>query len=232
MASGSFLAIDYDSASDDPHLSSRVATEFRRANVEPRLKQVLALVPEPNANGWKGIADDITNDVVYFSGCGHGSEMAFPASPLAPVLTPGGYDTAKIRHRIIHLLACSTAIGLGPDLVSNGKADAFIGYAGLFSFPDPTASVDGATFANIFLDCDAQIDYCLTEGGSVSDAIKLTKSYFQHQSDMLLAQNPRVAHCLLVNAGLLRGPLVDSDDDNEFGKSSASFASSLQALSG
>lgn len=225
---GSFLAIDFDASAAFPSDAATAATGFRRSLVERRLQNAfnLARVPLNNPTTWSQVDTALNNQVAYIVCAGDGSEAAFPAPPNSQVFPPDNMATQDLQFRIIHMLACSTAVILGPQLVTTWKAAAFIGYSGLFNFPDPSDSSTLAGFAQTFVNCDAQIDFVLAQGGTVSAAIQAALNQFETQAQVLDPVNPSLANMLRQNATLLCGPTID----NEFGSASASIATSLQQL--
>jgi len=224
-----FLAVDFDNSAAFPSQSATVATEFRRTVVEPSLVQRFKLQRSSlsSPTSWVDIDSVMDSQTVYIVCTGDGSEGVFPASPNSQILPPDSTITTDLQFRIVHILACSTAAVLGPQLVATWKAAAFIGYSGLYTFPDPSTSEAAAGFAQTFLNCDAQIDFALGGGGSVSAAIQAALNEFEAQAKLLDPVNPSLANMLRSNAQLLCGPTVD----NEFGSSSATLALSLQLLS-
>jgi hypothetical protein len=104
--------------------------------------------PQAAAQG----ADDLT--VVYVTGVSHGTSDSFTGDQDVPIFQTGSYGAGTFRGRIVHFLACNTALGLGRDIVSAGGAKAFFGYSGLFTWPDDTSG----QYSGLFFDCDAEID--------------------------------------------------------------------------
>jgi hypothetical protein len=99
-------------------------------------------------------------DVRLLTGSGHGEADVFTGDGRRAVLRIGSYQPAEVAGRIVHLLACSSAASLGADLVSNG-CRAFFGYNTEFAFP--------ADAADIFLECDSEIDRALAEGETAAE---------------------------------------------------------------
>ena len=60
-------------------------------------------------------------------GTGHGSKTSFTGQNEAVILEVGKYNSREVRGKVIKLIACQTAVELGPDLIKNG-ARAFLGY--------------------------------------------------------------------------------------------------------
>lgn len=140
-------------------------------------------------------------DVQFLTGSGHGLIDAFTAFRHERVLEVGQYAAAEAKGKIIHLLSCSTAEALGPDLVSSGAA-AFIGYDVEFMFP-----LDAP---EIFLECDAEIDRTLVEGGTVEDAYDAAVARFEERAEELMAgQQAYLAAMLDYNRSHLCAPTVD-----------------------
>jgi hypothetical protein len=100
-------------------------------------------------------------DVRLLTGSGHGESDRFTGDERRPVLRVGAYEPSEVAGRIVHLLACSAAAPLGEDLVAKGCV-AFFGYATEFAFPADTA--------DLFLECDSEIDRALAEGETAETA--------------------------------------------------------------
>ena len=97
------------------------------------------------------------DDIAYITGSGHGETTAYIRRDDKgnPIIQVGDYQPKEADGKVVHLLACQTADKLGPDFVTNG-CRAYFGYKGNFTFhPD---------FADIFLECDSEIDRAFADG--------------------------------------------------------------------
>jgi hypothetical protein len=99
----------------------------------------------------------------YLVAVGHGDEDTLMGCDDEPLLEIGHYQPAEIAGRIIHVLACHTAMMLGPDLVRNG-ARAFIGYNWFVMVHEE--------IVDEFMECDTAIDQELLGGATVSQAYR------------------------------------------------------------
>lgn len=135
------------------------------------------------------------------SASGHGVETRFTGKDGEAILEIGAYDAAEVRGKIIHLLACLTAVQLGEDVVRKG-CRAFFGYDVIFAFPLDTPE--------IFLACDAQIDRSLVDGRTAGEAFQDAFDAFTLQIEQLLALGqPYLAAMLEYNRDHLCAPTVD-----------------------
>ena len=95
------------------------------------------------------------------TGSGHGNSTYFLGNKDAAILHVDFDHSGEVKGRIVHLLSCRTAQGLGPALVSSGCI-AFIGYDDNFLY-DPR-------YAKAFFECDCEIEFALMKGGTVEQA--------------------------------------------------------------
>ena len=191
-----FLAID---SNYEP--LTQAGSTYREVNVHGVLVSAgLSPVVCNGSQCQKAVIEPLAVDpgVVYVTGVGHGTDAEFQGYHNWEVLAVGDYDPAVVNGKIVHLVSCSCAQELGPDLVSNGCL-AFIGYDASFVF-DPNAS-------RIFFECDAQIDLALARGATASEAIAVTQAYFDTQISK--ATDPNVVGYLRFNKAHLCGPTSD-----------------------
>jgi len=191
-----FVAID----SDYEPLTS-AAADYREKNVHDSLtKAGLTPVVCKGSQCQKAVVEPLAIDpsVVYLTGVGHGTDAAFQGYQNWEVFTVGDYSAAAVAGKIVHLLSCSCATQLGPDLVEHG-CRAFIGYDASFVF-DPNSS-------EVFFECDAQIDLALAGGATVAEAISAALAHFDQQISQ--ATDPQMIAYLRFNRAHLRGPTSD-----------------------
>jgi hypothetical protein len=94
-------------------------------------------------------------NVEYLTGVGHGSYDTFTGDYNNPIFTVGNYSPEECKDKIIHFLSCQTAAILGVDFVKH-DCRAFFGYDIDFVFITKNADV--------FFECDSEIDRALAEG--------------------------------------------------------------------
>lgn len=94
-------------------------------------------------------------DIVYMTGVGHGSYAAYTGDHYNPIFDKGHYRPDEAKNKIVHFLSCQTAAQLGPDFVNNSCL-AYFGYDVNFTF-DPA-------YADIFFQCDSEIDKAFADG--------------------------------------------------------------------
>ena len=198
MMSGLFLAID----SDYEDLS-KAASNYREQNVYGRLrdKGYLAKAILNGSQCQREAVASLATDrsVVYITGTGHGTDTQFAGYQKLDVYSVGNYEPDEVRDKIVHLVSCNCATGLGVDFVKNG-CRAFFGYDAGFVF-DLAAS-------GIFFECDGQIDIALAAGQTVAQADAAARALFQKRADE--ATDPRIAAYLKFNLAHLCSPVVDA----------------------
>ena len=179
--------------------------EYRQSEVYPTLKQAGFTIDAFSGNTARraSIAPQLTAPGVRFiTGSGHGLERRFTGFNGEPILEIGRYDPNESRDKIIHLLACLTAAELGGDLVKNGCV-AFFGYDVVFMFP-----LDAP---DLFLDCDAEIDFALAHGRTAGEAYWGAYDAFTNRMQQLLATGrPYLAAMLEYNRDHLCAPSTDA----------------------
>src|SRR5206468_12894044 len=115
-------------------------------------------------------------NVHYISGLGHGSYDSFTGDFYDPVFSVGNYSSEECAGKIVHFLSCETARTLGPDFAGHGCL-AYFGYDENFSFQPDTADV--------FFDCDAEIDRGVADGLTVERVIQRVRALFdKHVADL------------------------------------------------
>jgi hypothetical protein len=117
--------------------------------------------------------------VVYITGIGHGTPDTFTGDYYDSVFSIGNYSPAESQGKIIHLLSCQTAQKLGTDFVLHG-CKAFFGYDVDFVF--------FMDIANIFFQCDSEIDRAFADGLTASDVYARVINLFNQNIAALRAQ--------------------------------------------
>jgi hypothetical protein len=197
-----------DSTWDD---ATQIASQYRRTFVYPVLDQSGLPVTElkdADANAQEAQQGASNPSVRYLTGVSHGKSDTFTGDQDCSVFTTGSIDPTWTRGKVIHFLACNTALFLGPNMVdpNAGAAAAFFGYKGLFTWP----SDQNSQYAAMFFDCDAEIDRCLASGTNAGTALtNCIAKYTQTISNLKQAGDPlslRLAATLQANLNLLCGP--------------------------
>ncbi len=184
------------------------ASSYRRANVHSYLNGRNITVKElsgSNANAIDAKAAAATPGVVYITGVSHGRNDAFTGQDEDPIFDTRPYDASVFGGKIVHFLACNTAYLLGPSLVRDG-ATAFFGYVGAFAWPDSHTT----DYAELFFDCDADIDRGLADGMTAGAAAQKALAKFDATIAKLRSGNSAsiyAASVLQTNRDMLRTPL-------------------------
>jgi len=159
--------------------------------------------------------------VVYIMGVCHGTSDTFTGDQDTPVFVAGDINQATFGGKVVHFLACNTAVLLGRKIAEPGVggAKAFFGYKGPFTWP----ADDDYQYADTFFDCDAEIDRALAAGATAGAAMQQTLTKYANKIAFLKSKGDptclRLAALLEANRCLLCGPLVD----NEYGSSGATL---------
>jgi hypothetical protein len=123
----------------------------------------------------KNVNDELQKPGVrYFTCSAHGQNTYLVGNDLKDVLRVGSYPAQAAKGKAFHMLACKTGASLGKDLVANG-ATAFFGYNDSFKL------ITSAGYKDAFLDCDAVVDYKLTEGKTAGEAQDAALAQFDKQ---------------------------------------------------
>ncbi len=188
----------------DSDILSQSTAIFRFTNVIPVIKQYVSNVYHLSGplSAYQYINSLISTQTIdYISASGHGEPDRLIGQNSISIFESGLYSPSDVANKIIHFLACSTAIGLGVDMVKNG-AKAFIGYSDLFVF-------DLRNY-NEFFECDAEIDYVLTKGGTVEDAHFAALAKFNHYIDYYDKNGDiNMAELFALDRRRLRSPVID-----------------------
>jgi hypothetical protein len=164
--------------------STAMASAFRRDKVHPYLARKGFDVNELKgaaANKQQATAAVLAAGITYVTGVSHGLNDTFTGDQDRPVFETGAYDLRAFPGKIVHFLACNTAFFLGRNLIDPGGAAAFFGYIEAFTWPDDPSGA----YADVFFDCDAEIDRALADGESASVAARRTIAKFDQQISAL-----------------------------------------------
>jgi hypothetical protein len=141
-------------------------------------------------------------EVVYITGVGHGSYTTYTGDHYDPIFSVGQYQAAEAAGKVIHLLSCQTAAELGPDMVASG-CKAYFGYDVNFTF-----MMDDA---DVFFECDSEIDYALADGLTAGAAYDRARALFDEKIDELdAAGKSYVASILELDRDHLCAPSIDA----------------------
>jgi len=149
------------------------------------------------------------SNVQYISGLGHGSDGSFTGDFYDPIFSIGNYSPEESTGKIVHFLSCETARSLGPDFTLHG-CRAYFGYDENFSFQPDTA--------DLFFDCDAEIDRAIADGLEAAAVIERVRAVFDKHIAELRAQGSNYkAATLEFDRDHLRSPV----DGKQWGDVSA-----------
>jgi hypothetical protein len=191
---------------------TKAASDYRQTNVYPYLEQKGFTVQHLQGSMARRtyVAPAARQANVYFiTGLGHGSVESFTGDFYDPVFSVGNYSPEESGGKIVHFLSCETARSLGPDFTRHG-CRAYFGYDENFSFQPDTA--------DLFFDCDAEIDRAIADGLSAAEVIQRVRGVFDKHIAELRAQGSNYkAATLEFDRDHLRSPA----DGNQWGDSSA-----------
>lgn len=180
---------EYREANVYPHMEEKGFTIVRRQGVLARRADVAPEARKPN--------------VVYLTGVGHGFPNSYTGDNLDPVFSKGHFSLEESKGKIVHFLSCETAAGLGPNFVANG-CRAYFGYSDNFTYPP--------SLAEVFFECDSQIDRGFADGLSADEVFQSVLERFQQHIDQLKSTGDSGdlfnASVLEVDLRLLRAPSV------------------------
>ena len=180
-----------------PYLEDKGFTVERRTGSQARRAYVVGAASQPG--------------VRYITGIGHGSYTTFTGDQYDPVFAVGNYNPTESQGKIAHLLSCETARDLGPDFVAHG-CRAYFGYDEDFSFQLDTA--------NIFFECDSEIDRAFADGLTAGEVYARTRALFDQRISELRAQGSNYkAATLEFDRDHLRSP----NDGPQWGDPSATL---------
>lgn len=188
------------------------ACTYRKANVYPYLESkgfTVQLLEGTMARRTYVAPEACKPNVQYITGLGHGSYDSFTGDFYDPIFTVGDYSPEESAGKIVHFLSCETARSLGPDFAVHG-CRAYFGYDENFSFQPDTADV--------FFDCDAEIDRAFADGLSAAEVMQRVRAVFDKHIAEFRAQGSNYkAATLEFDRDHLRSP----SDGNKWGDSAA-----------
>jgi hypothetical protein len=197
------IVVTVDSDHDD---DAAVCQEYRQADLYPDLQREGAtLVSFASTAARKDPVVQAIKEpgVSFVSASGHGLEDRFIGYDGDVLLAVGGYASADVKKKVVHLLACHAGTTLGPDLVAHGAA-AFFGYDVAFLLPPSQVDLD------LFLECDAEIDRALVAGETAEAAFdRAFDAYTRGIAQLMAAGKPYLAAALERCRDHLCAPSVD-----------------------
>jgi hypothetical protein len=184
------------------------AFNYRQANVYPLLKKAGFKIERCQGLLARRcyVAPQATQpNVVYITGVGHGTTDGtgdqYTGYQYEVIFKVAQYSPLESRRKIVHFLSCEAAIQLGPDFVHNG-CRAFFSYDKPFTGP--------WLYANMFFDCDSEIDRGFAKGLTAAEVQKRAKARYSQRIAQLRAIGTDAANyaagVLENNLNALRGP--------------------------
>ncbi|MEP6707200.1 MAG: hypothetical protein ABJC05_06750, partial [Pyrinomonadaceae bacterium] len=193
------LAIDADS---DP--VTKAPFDYREENVYPYFEQKgFTVVRRQGAMARRArVAPEARKpEVIYLTGVGHGFPNSYTGNNEEAIFSKSNLSTKESKGKIVHFLSCKTAAGLGPSFVAHG-CKAYFGYSDNFTYPP--------SLAEVFFECDSEIDRGFAEGLTAGEVLKRVLARFQLHIDRLKATGDGGdlfnASVLEVDLRLLRAP--------------------------
>jgi hypothetical protein len=186
---------------------TKAAFKYRRDHVYPYLERLgikVALLSGKDAVRRRVTAIASQTEINYLSGVGHGRKNSFFGYKNKPVFRVGRYAAEEVRGKVIHLLSCFAASGLGEDFRDQG-CRAFFGYEEEFAVPfEDLTELDN--LAEEFFGSDAEIDRAFAEGVPVEQILDRVRRKFDENIARLDEQGNRESSAVLEsNRDLLIG---------------------------
>ncbi|HJQ23830.1 MAG TPA: hypothetical protein VKA60_07920 [Blastocatellia bacterium] len=116
--------------------------------------------------------------IVYITGIGHGAYDSFTGDFYEVIFSVGNYSQEESQKKIVHFISCETARDLGPDFVAHGCI-AYFGYDENFTFQ--------LDIADIFFECDSEIDRGLASGLTAAEVHERVVALFNQHINALRA---------------------------------------------
>lgn len=180
---------------------TKAAFDYRQQYVYPYLEEkgfTIVRYQGPLARRYYVAPEARKPNVDYLTGVGHGSYDTYTGDYYDPIFSIGNYSQEESQRKIVHFLSCQTARSLGSDFVAHG-CRAYFGYDENFTFYMP--------YANIFFECDSEIDRAFADGltaGKVYDRVKAL--YDQRIAELRAAGKLYVAATLEFDRDHLHAP--------------------------
>jgi hypothetical protein len=179
------------------------ASTYRKNHVYPYLvEQELQVtnLRDINAVRAKFASEAPKAGVRFITGAGHGTSESFTGNLGEVILRVGEYGAAEVADKIVHLMSCSSASELGPDIIAKG-ATAFFGYSA------PLVIQEGRQ--DTLYECDSEIDRRIADRLRVAEVHDHVVALFETHIDRWAAEDPRAATYLTDCLQCLRTPVND-----------------------
>jgi hypothetical protein len=156
---------------------TKTGFEYRQQNVYPYLEQkgfALKRSQESLARRIYVAPEARKPHVVYITGVGHGDYNMYTGDFYDEIFKVGDYSSEECQDKIVHFISCETARDLGPDFVVHG-CRAYFGYDENFTFL--------LAEADIFFECDSEIDRGFADGLNAGQVYERAKAVFDKHID-------------------------------------------------
>lgn len=141
-------------------------------------------------------------NVDYLTGVGHGLANLYTGDQGDVIFQVGQYSQEEVNPKVVHFLSCQTARELGPDFVKH-KCRAYFGYDVNFTFTWDDA--------DIFFECDSEIDRAFADGGEAGKVFdRVKKLYEKRINELRNAGKDYTASTLETDLFHLCAPSVDA----------------------
>lgn len=169
------LCIDTDADAETKPLF-----DYRKNQLYPGLAASLSLRSAHGSDATRAKVGPLARDpgVRLITASAHGTAGELQDSHHRPIFAAGEIDPREVSGKLVHFLACQTALALGPDIVTNG-GQAFFGYDVDFVF-SPFQDL-----AKLFFDADSEIDRSLANGLTAAEAHAAAVQRFREHIDDL-----------------------------------------------
>ncbi len=191
---------------------TKAAFKYRQRRVYRRLRKrgIYVILLSGKKAIRRKVASTAQDEIALLTGVGHGRENAFCGYENEPIFRVGRYEPHEVRGKVVHLLSCFVADGLGHDFRAKG-CRAFFGYTEEFAVPfEDLDELD--ELAEAFFGSDAEIDLAFAEGVPLDQILGRVQRKFDENVARLNALGKREAAAVLEsNRDLLIGLLAESE---------------------
>lgn len=185
---------------------TKAAFKYRQKRVYRRLRRkgIKVILLSGKKAVRRKVASSAQGGIVLVTGVGHGEKKTFCGYENEPIFRVGKYDEQEVQGKVIHLLSCFAADGLGRDFRAKG-CRAFFGYKEEFAVPfEDLSELD--ELAEPFFGSDAEIDLAFAEGVPLKEILERVRRKFDENITRLNAQGKRESSAVLEsNRDLLIG---------------------------
>jgi methylmalonyl-CoA mutase cobalamin-binding subunit len=192
---------------------TKAAFNYRRRQVYRKLRKrgmKVVLLSGKKAVRQAVAAAAIQDETVLLTGVGHGKRRTFCGYENEAIFRVGKYNAEEVRGKVIHLLSCFPADGLGRDFRAKG-CRAFFGYREEFAVPfEDLSELD--ELAESFFGSDAEIDLAFAEGVPLKEILERVRRKFDENIARLNKLGKRESSAVLEsNRDLLIALIADGD---------------------